>query len=460
VALASAFLGGCGQELKIPQPNTGTAKPLPPIEPSVIEIAITMNLAPMFAEVEKAVPKRRREADAYSVVAKNTVGDVGIKYEVWRDPLRLDVQGNRLRAESKVYYWFQFAQRVPKPFVGGAFWQDLGSCGTGSEQPRQAVAGLETTINWTPEWGLASSTSVLPTNYLNKCRVTFLNIDITNRVDEAFGTGLKQGATLADTKIRQLGNFRPIGERIWKELLQPIALGNDIWLTAEPQAAYVAPLKGNGQTVSTVIGLTATPKVIYGAKPTFASRPLPKLAVKDAGGGLRVAIEGDLTFDDASRQLAKALVGEKFTIAGHRITIAGASVYGAGDIAVMPLMLKGDIEGMIYLIGKPAYDSKKNILYVRDLDFSLETGHALANVADWLNHGGFRNSIAARAQWPLSDQIVSTKERIEKALNRTIANDVIMRASISAIRPAGVYITPTSFRARAVVEGSVRVEAK
>lgn len=457
--IAALCIAGCSRELDVPRPLSGTPTPPPPLEPSVVLVPVTMNMGALFAEVERTVPRTRRASGAWTVVDDNPVGEVGVKYEVWRDPLQLAFQGATLTASAKVYYWMEVAQKIPKPFVGGAFWQSLASCGRG-EPPRRAVAGLRTSFTWRPDWRLTSTTSLLPISFLNRCEVTLLNIDVTDRVKDAFETGLRQGAAIADDRMRGLGDFRRYGELAWRQLLEPVRLDDDLWLMMEPSSAYVSSLNGSGDRVTATIGLTALPRVVYGPRPAPSMRPLPKLETRGTGEGLHVMVEGDLPFADANRELVNAIVGRTFTVTGHDVNVVSASLWGAGDQVVVQLGLTGDVRGTIYFVGSPAYDPASNMLYLRDLDYSLETRTALATIADWMNHEGFRQSIAGQARFPLSDHISEVKARLDAAMNQTYGANIAAHGRVSAIRPVGVYLTATGFKARVAIDGSLSLEIR
>jgi hypothetical protein len=459
LALMALLAIGCSHTINIPKPNLGSSTPPPPPEESTIEIPVSVNLQSVFAQAERVVPKEQRASNDWSVVGSSPVGDVGIKYEIWRSPLQLAATGDRLDVSGKIYYWFQFAQKITKPIVGGFFWQELGSCGRG-EPPREAMIGIETRVAWSDDWRLTSSTTVKPLSFPNRCKVTFVGIDVTGRVEDAFRTGLREVPALVDGKLREMANFRSTGERAWSQLQTPIALDSGIWLMVEPQAAYVAPLNGSGQSVSTAIGITARPHIVFGDRPSPSKRSLPKLQVKPTGGGIHIAVEGELPYDEANRRLAKELMAEPYSVAGHEVKVTGVDLYGVGDTLVLQAKLAGDINGTIYFIGELAYDGKQDLLYVRNLDYSLETKYTLANVAEWLNHEGFRQRIAEKARWPLGEKLADARTQLERALNRSLGNNVSISTKVNAIRPSVVYSTATSFRARLTLDGSVRVEVK
>jgi hypothetical protein len=453
------FLTGCGHTLNIPRPILEGAPPPPPVEESTIDIPVSVNLSSAFRDVERVVPTAQRASGEWTVVGSSPVGDLGVKYEVWRNPLSLAVTGDRLDVAGKVYYWFQFAQKISKPFVGGYWWQDLGSCGRG-EPPREAQIAIQTRVGWSDDWRLTSNTTVAPLAFPNRCKVTFASIDVTGRVEDAFKEGLRQVPGMVDSKIREAGNFRPIGERAWGQLQEPVRLDSGVWLVIDPVAAHVAPLNGSGQTVSTTIGLTARPRIVFGQKPARAAGALPKLQVKGGTGGIHIAIDGELPYQEANSRLQKELTAQPYSVAGHEIRVTGVDLYGVGDTLVLQARLEGDMKGTIYFVGQLAYNAKEDILYVRNLDYSLETKYALANDAEWLNHEGFRQSIAAKARWPLSKEIADARSQLETALNRSLGNNVTVTTKINSIRPSVVYSTANAFRARVTLDGSLSVNVR
>jgi hypothetical protein len=458
-AVAVIVAPGCAPTLNIPRPRFDQIAPPPPPEPSTLSIPISVNLGPIFAQVENAVPKEQRASNSYTVVGQTPLGDVGLKYEIWRSPMRLTVVNDRVQVKAQINYWFEFSQKITKPLVGGYFWQALGSCGKG-EPPREAQLTTETQVAWNPDWRLTSRTTVNPVTFVNRCRVTFISYDVTDKVNDAFESGLQRVPALVDGKIAELGNFRSVGERAWKQLQEPIQLDSAIWLVIDPQAAAVAPVTGSAQTVSTAIGLAARPQVVFGAKPAAGNRPLPKLQVQPSTGGVHIAIEAELSYEEANRRLAKDLLAKPFSVGGHDVLVQKVEVWGVGDTVVIQAQLSGDINGTIYFLGRLAYDAAKGELYVSDLDYSLETKHVLANAAEWLNHGGFRQSIAERTRFPLGEQLNKVRGQLQKGLSKSLGSNVAITSAIRSIRPAVVYATPTSFRARVVVDGDVGVKVQ
>lgn len=460
--LASCFLflsllWGCRSGLDIHRPSLGHSTPLPPLPQSIVSVPVNVNLASLAKELEAVVPKEQHASADWMVVAKNPVGDMGVKYEAWREPLTMKMRGSALITEAHLFYWLEAGQRVPKPIIGGSFWQTLASCGR-SEPPREAILGMQTSIALTPEWQMRPTSTPEPAVYPNKCKITFLNIDVTDRVDDAFTKGLQQGAGLADARLRSQGNLRPMAEQAWRRLQEPIRIDSTIWLVVNPESASASPPGGDGTTARITASITAHPTVLFGPRPASGTRPLPSLQIRQPGDGFHVAIEGEISFEDATTQLARIFRGTKQNLDGREITITDVKVFGSGDMAVLQVALTGDLDGTVYLAGRPVYDDRSGLLTIADLDYSVETKATLVKIADWLYHGSFRETIAQQAKLGLASGIGEARRELQRGLNRQLAPNIALVGTVSAIRPVGVFVTASGFRARIMVDGALRVE--
>jgi hypothetical protein len=451
--------GACSPGVSVPRPNAEPAPPVPAPARSTIRVPVVIDLSPTLTRAEQSVPRELKASKDWTVVDRNVVGDVGLRFEAVRDPLGIEVSGQRLVARSRVRYWIEVAQRVTRPLVGGSFWQDLGSCGRGGEAPREVEVGLESQLGHNGNWQLTSKTTVRAPTFTNQCRMTFLKVNVTDRVAGAFTQALERAASMVDQQIARQGSFRPLVERAWKQLQTPIALDSGFTLALNPTGAGLLSFEGSDRTVTAVVGVAAQPVVALGT-PTASRAPLTGLASSAMPDGFHVSIDGELTFAELNRQLGRRLVGTTQKVGGRSVKVISAEAYGSGPRVVLGLGLAGDVEGTVYFVGTPRYDVATAMLSLDDIDYSLETREALLNVADWLYHEGFRSTIAQQARWGLGRGIAQVRPRLEKALNRELAPGIRSVASVSDVRPVGVFVTASSLRARVVVTGSLRLEVR
>src|SRR5687768_1699095 len=135
-------IGACAPGVKVPRPNASPSRPVPSVEASTLRVPVTIDLSSMLTQIESSVPREFKAANDWTVVDRNALGDLGLRFEAVRDPLKIVLRGQKIVATARVRYWVEVAQRVTKPIVGGTFWQKLGSCGRG-EPLREVEVGLE-----------------------------------------------------------------------------------------------------------------------------------------------------------------------------------------------------------------------------------------------------------------------------------------------------------------------------
>jgi hypothetical protein len=451
---------GCGSTVNIPKPQLNKPKEPVPIELSLVNIPISMNLKPVINFLERNVPAEIASDSAWRDTGQRKLGMViGSKFHIWRDPFRISLNGNILTIEARVKYWVAGALAVPIPFTGNSTWQQVGSCGL-NEAKREAVISLSTKFELQKDGRFKTTTKVNSISYPNLCGVTLLNYDVTPILNYNLTANLINLVTSVDSRIAQISNFRDICSIGWTRLQEPIKLDTSIWLMVNPVVPCIAPFSGNGQLVSTSIGVMAKPIIVFGPKPIVQNTPLPDLNLNSPQAGSHVVLEGNLPFDAASKIISQKLVGNKYISSMFGVNINDALIYGSDETTVLKLDVTGDINGSIYLTGTPYYEMFNDSLYIKNLDYSIETKNILAYSADKFLHSGFRQMIANITHWELGGQISKAKEKITAFLNPQQGSSntpPLLFGSINNINSASVYSNTDSFHIQVIVNGNVNL---
>lgn len=452
-------LASCSKPFSVPRPGSAPAPAVPPAEPSTIQLPVSIDISSILPKIEASVPRQLSQSGDWMVVDRNAIGDVGIRYQIERDPLQISFSERTAHVTSRIRYSIEAAQRVTKPFVGGTFWQPLGSCGK-DEPRREAVIGLDVAFSIASDWRVLSKSSVPPAVFAHQCRMTFLKINVTDKVAGAFAAALGRAAVTVDTSVARMGNLRPMVQRAWERLQVPVDLGNGAWLSMAPTGLGLQSVNGSGTTLDLTVAMTAAPRVAIGSAPSSASKPLPALRAGSVPAGFHVTADLAVTFAELERRSRDGLLNKPLKSGGNTVTITSLDVYGAGEKLVVGLGLVGDLKGTVYLVGTPAVDPARGILYVRDLDFSLETRQALLAAANWLNHEGFRREVSEAARVDLSSRIAETRTSIIGALNRQLSPGINATGAVSGLHAAGVYVTADGVLARIVVDGALKLTVR
>jgi hypothetical protein len=270
---------------------------------------------------------------------------------------------------------------------------------------------------------------------------------------------LKRQALRNDSRILKSRFVRRQMDEAWNALQRPIQARKDFFLLLNPSQVSLSVLPSEGENIQLVLQLVAKPKLVAGL-PALPSRPLPDVALIPAPRetGFHVSLETALPFDLLTAELSKRFEGTPYV--GHResVVIKKIRVYGSGEAVVFAITVKGTVNGTVYLSGNPEYDSSTRSLFIRDLDYTIETKQILKKVADWLAHSEMRESLEKKATWYIGDRIDGAKDTLSTALNRNLNDLVSMSGNIEAIRP--VYIGVYNAGLRAVLEADGKAEMR
>jgi hypothetical protein len=449
---------GCSGSVNIPGPKLNDSKDPSPIEVSLVNIPVSINLKPVINFLERNVPVEIASDSVWTDTGQHKLGlAIGSKYHIWRDPFKISMNGNNLTINAHVKYWVAGALLVPIPFAGTSSWQKIGSCGL-NEDKREAIISLCTKFELQKDGHFKTVTKVNSINFPNICGITLLNFDVTSLLNNVLTANLNKLVSSVDSRIAQISNFREICNAGWTKLQEPIKLDSTIWLLINPVVPCIAPFSGTGQSVSTSIGVVAKPKIVFGQKPSLQNTPLPEFDLNSPQSGSHVVLEGNLPFDIASKILSQKLVGNKYIASKFGVNIDEVLIYGSGETTVLKLDVSGDIHGSIYLTGTPYYEISNDSLFIKNLDYSIETKNILANSADWLLHPGFRQMIAEQTHWGLGGQITAAKEKIISFLNpqQGKSNSTsLFFGSINTLNSIGVFSKSDSFHIIVIVDGNV-----
>ena len=413
---------------------------------------IRASLGSLLPEIESHVPNQ------LSDTAKER--GIDIRYEVARDPLKLQMIGSGLLAKTTVHYAME-ACRGKFPCI---------SCGFKKEGRREADITLHTKLAWDPSWRLTSTTKLLPVNYEKPCEVTWLNIDITRRfVAPVVEQQLNAAARIIDKNTPALATIRPHAEQVWTSLQTPVEIAPRTWFVLEPSEVTLAPITGSNLTVTTTLGLRAMTRIVVGSKPTATRKPLPQLsgAAGSQPAGLRVPFDIELSYDDATRFISNEVAGKTLTIEGKPLTIVSILLRPSTSGKVLitaSIDYRGgglrNYKGLIYLEGTPRFDTATSMIVIPDLDYSLDPKRRgfLARIAEHAAHDNIRSRLRTSARLPLGDRLNAMRDEITRALTRDLGRGVTMRGRADALQPVAVTPLANVLLIRMLATGSAEVQ--
>jgi hypothetical protein len=305
---------------------------------------------------------------------------------------------------------------------------------------------------------LSASTSISRLAALNRCQLTFLNFDVTDRIVER-ARGLLSGQLgRLDAAIRNVP-LRDTVARGWSQLGAPIGLAPRTWLVLNPSLAFVSRVGGSGTTLQASVGLGGFPQIVYGDRPADSSVSLPARSDPPARQGFHIALEGVVSHAVASEELLKQLLGKRFYRGRNFIEVTGARVYGTGsDTAVVEIRFVGSAKGRVFFTGHPMYDNVTGVLSIPDLEFDVATKNVVLKLAEWLLHDDAREFVRQYARWNASAAVSQARRQLTAAINRELGPGLRLSGNLDAVTPLGVWVSPSEFSVRVRADGAVSLD--
>ncbi len=455
------LLAGCQTDVLSPKAPSVAApgserspRPSAPVlGPSIIDAPISYALEPVLTALEAAVP--RRFGDIERRIAVPTNGRQTFAFSATRSPFALGFDGTRITLSTDVSYegrgWYN-------PPLGPTV---SASCGIDGRQPRLHLVFV-TDLAVSEDWVLKGKTRLQSLraksdNDVDQCRVTFLKINVTDRVVDALRPQLQRRLSIVDRRIAAF-DLRVRVERWYNLLNKHIRVRDSLWLSIAPQDVRLGGLHLDDTALVADIRLYARPLMITGARPADITTSLPPLkqAARAVGDSSHLLLEGRLGYDAASSVVAAQLVGKSFSRFGRKVTVRDVRFDPLNDgRVVLALTVDGAVSGKAYFVGTPVVNTTSGVLSVPDLDFDVQTADALVRGVAWLKKSDLVTELRRRSQIPLQPILEETRVRVEEALNRDLADGVRLSGVVRSGRVIDVQADPLYLMVRAEAIGSL-----
>lgn len=430
---------------------------LPSLPPGTIIAPLSLDLRSALAAFERAVPKKF--GDITQRIRRPGSDRKSYAYELAREPFAVGFARDTVILVSVIHYqgraWYN-------PPIG----PDInGECGTKGEQPRARLV-VRALPRLSKDWRIQTHARLTeleastPTKR-DQCQVSFLNLDMTGKVLEVARQALVKILPGVERKIARIDVRKPL-EKVWAELQKPIRLQDSLWLLISPSAVHLGGVHGERDAIVAEIGITASPRIATGLRPTLLPTPLPSLGEVRTDQGFSLLIEGAFDYGVMSAELTHRLKGHSVKAAGGTLEVKKITVFGVGvGRLALGLDFDGTMKGRVWLLGTPSYDAASGLLSVPDLDFDATSAGLLIQGLAWLKGDAIRDFLRSQAQIPTGAVLTRVQELAVKHLNREVARGVRLSAKIEKTEPAGILVRSDGLiiRARAIGEARLTLGA-
>ena len=434
------WLSGAGA-----QSDADTQQPESPV--SFIEIPLRLPLEPLIDAAEKLLPHQAGNWRTW----KDWHG-IPSQYRGWRGPLSITASGNVLWVQAHVRYWI----RAQKKLLGVV--NATASCGI-DEAPRQAVIGMQVLLEWGPDWTLRPQFRILPTRFLDRCEMTFANIDVTSIVETEFRKQMQDSLRAALKSLAPgMHEIQRQAQKTWSLLQEPVELGQDNWLLLRPASVALSRIAGRGKTLDAQLALTLQPVLVSGPEPVGKPAPLPPLGqYYPRTDGLNLHLGVNLDFPTLRQRLSADLAGKSFVIKGRKVSIRTLELTGSGQEIRVRMELAGELTGTAELRAKVAYNAQHQKLELQGLTFDYNAVDPVVGMLAEAFHAPIRQALEEAANQALAQQLALLGSRLGTVLKKITPAGVALDLSALQLGSVQIAIEQQGIRLDGTATGKIRL---
>ncbi|GAB3330841.1 DUF4403 family protein [Larkinella ripae] len=317
------------------------------------------------------------------------------------------------------------------------------------------------------DWSVSTQTTAQGYDWVRKptLKLVGLEIPVTSIVGRLIDKNLEKVTKALDEQVRKQIDLRTPVLKAWNTIRQPYLVSEKYrtWLLVVPKRILITPFRFEKGAIRATIGIEGYTLTQTGSKPEV--RPavaIPELTVsKTIPDQFRIGLLSEATYAEAAKLVSEEFVGKsyEFREGRYKITITGIALYGQNSNLIIKAVLKGSINGAIYLRGLPYYDAQTRTISLRDLHYDLDTKNILYKTASWLLQGSFARTLEKQLTIPVGDQIDEARKSLQARLtNNQITKGVVINGKLEQVAPDQVYLTQESMLA--VVYASGKLDLK
>ena len=329
---------------------------------------------------------------------------------------------------------------------------------------------------WRVEPNLAAQVSIADASMA----IMGVKLNIGNEVKPLLDRTVNEQVASLQAKVRNDPFLEVAARREWAKMCRSISLGAsaqgmpNLWLELRPTRAFAAQPRISESAVTLTVGVQADTRIV--PNETKPDCPFPaqlELVPQMDQGKINVAVPIDIPFTEVNRLLEAQLKGKTFPedkSGAFSATVRTVALAASGDRLLISLRVKANenkswfglgAEATIHVWGRPALDSARQMLRLKDiaLDVESEAAFGLLGAAARAAVPYLETTLAENAVVDLLPLTANARKSIETAIAdfRKSADGVRVDAAVTDLRLVGIEFDAKTLRVIAEADGTVKV---
>jgi len=426
---------------------------------SEINIPIQIDLKPVYAMAEKSVDTLFT-SPGYPEGWVQEACDTRYKYIFRRSKLQMQASGMSLNLGFTGYYKIIGSTRVCANGVVLSPWTPPCRCGF-NEPERRVNVSFTNSLTLMTNYKVKLAINRNEPQPIDKCEVCFWGQNITKQVMKGLVAELDAAKKDLDKNYGTV-DLKPQFQKIWDQLNKVYDIYGLGWLKINPKGVHINRLYAQNDSLNIFLGLSAKPVVCF-EKPAEESSWVPHINNAGSRKGFSIFLDAMLNYDSLSSILNMQVAGMSFdfkkAFVRKKFVIDSCRIYGGGfEKLIIKINFSGTNQGIVYLVGKPVYDSASRTIAITNIDFDIKSKNVLLGSADWLFDKKITKEITRYARFELGAYIDTAKTSFNQQLNQSWMKGISSYGNINDIQLIGIYPMQQHLVIRSNCEGNLSVK--
>ena len=425
---------------------------LPALPVSEINLPLKICVRPLLARADSIMPK---EFTSYGWPAYQQPScDFRYKYRFLRSGLVLACVNNKLNVQLTCSYQVAGSRCICAMGKPVSPWLS-GTCGTGSEALRRVDIGINSQLDFLPDYRIRTRTATEHLKAMDKCIVSMFSQDMTQQIMDSIHSSIDALCSIIDHNVASL-NFAPQLRQASAMAWQGVAIGHYGWLALNPLQIRIGQLNQAGDTLTIAMGLSCKPVLSSDSGKKTAILPLPSLTRTGNRDGISLYLQANYDYQFITKLLNDTLRGRTFIVKGHTVIIRDVLLRGIGNHQVeMKIDFAGDRTGRVYLRGTPLLDTAKQALSLPDISYSLESKDLALKIARSLLRNKIRKSLQGNSYLDIAALVRANLPVLNGQLNRQLAPVAWSRGKVRELRLLGLLAGDKGFEIQVYMDANL-----
>ncbi|MES2556016.1 MAG: DUF4403 family protein [Bacteroidota bacterium] len=290
------------------------------------------------------------------------------------------------------------------------------SCGYG-EPMRRMKLQYRSEFELTSDYGIRTTTKLTELKAIDPCEVSFIEYDITDELIKEVKKELVKLATDIDKQTAAI-SFKKEAAELWDQAVTAIEIPGYGFVQLQPTSLQLTTPIIRNNILSTSLVMEAKPR-FFTNKPEEQTIPLPPLKLTESipNDTLKLTADLHLRYDSLSIIMNRYVSGTKLLIKKREIILDSVHIAGANNQQlIFKVGFSGDKKGVLYITGKPAFNTLLQQIELTEVAFDIETKSTLLKTAEWLFSERILEEITKNSKQDLKPQLDLLLSELNKSL--------------------------------------------